>query len=377
LNSNPSAPVRVTPVATRSDLKAFIDLPWSIYEDDPNWVPPLKSDVRKAFDPSKHPFHLHSEAQAFLALRGDEVVGRICAIRNRNHEAFHEESAGFFGWFETIDDDAVAGALLETTRGWLSERGLTTMRGPTSFSTNETSGVLIDGADGPPVLMMAYNPPYYPDLLERLGLEKAKDLFAWFVDGNPPNEYLLRAEKLLNRRYDITIRTMNMSRFEEELATVRRLYNEAWEKNWGFVPMTDPEIDHMASELKHIVNPDFAYFVEDSTGEAFGFALALPDFNYVLKRLNGKLFPFGFAKALILARRIKVMRVMILGLIPEWRGKGIDALLYARFLRGGIEHGIVGGECSWILEDNDKMNAALERMGARMYRRYRLYEMSI
>lgn len=376
MNSNLASPVRIAPVVTRSDLKAFIDLPWMIYRDDPDWVPPLKRDVRSAFDPSKHPFHKHSEAQAFLAYRGNEVVGRICAIRNRNHEEFHDEPTGFFGWFETIDDRAVADALLHTVREWLKDRGLTTMRGPTSFSTNETSGIFVEGSDGPPVLMMAYNPPYYTTLLEGFGMKKAKDLFAWFIDANPPGEYLLRAEKLLNRRYDITVRTMDMSKFDDELATVRRLYNAAWERNWGFVPMTDPEIDHMAAELKHIVDPNFAYFVEDAEGEAFAFALALPDFNYVLKKLNGKLGPLGIAKALIFARRIKVMRVMILGLLPEWRGKGIDALLYARFLREGMKHGVTGGECSWILEDNEKMNAALERMGARLYRRYRLYEMS-
>ena len=341
MSASSAGPIRVEPVTTRAQLNAFVELPWTIYDGDPNWVPPLKADVRKAFDPSKHPFHEHSEAEAFLAFRGDRVVGRICAIRNRNHESFHEESTGFFGWFESIDDPAVATALLDRARDWLRERGLETMRGPTSFSTNETSGIYIGGDDGPPVLMMAYNPRYYPTLLETYGLSKAKDLFAWWIDSDPPTEYLLRAEKLLNRRYDLTIRTIDMSRFDDELAIVRRLYNQAWEKNWGFVPMTNAEIDHMAAELKHILDPNFAFFVEDAEGEAFGFALAMPDFNYVLKRLDGKLFPFGIVKALLLARRIRVMRVMILGLVPEWRGKGIDALLYAQFLRAGIKRGLI------------------------------------
>lgn len=372
--TTPAPPVRVVQVVSRADLNRFIDLPWSIYRDDPNWVPPLKRDVRAAFDPTKHPFHQHSEAQPYLALRGDEPVGRICAIRNRNHEDLHEEAVGFFGWFECVDDPEVAGALFEAVRAWLRERGLEAMRGPTSFSTNETSGLFVDGDAGPPVLMMAYNPAYYPALLETAGLRKVKDLWAWqMTDQNPP-EHLLRAEKLVTRRYRVTVRTIDRSKFDEELATVRRLYNAAWEKNWGFVPMTDAEIDHMAAELKPILEPRLALFVESPEGETIGFAIALPDFNQVLKRMNGKLFPFGILKALIYKRRIDSMRVLILGLLEEWRGKGIDTLLYLALIRNGAALGITVAEQSWILEDNDRMNAAIERLGGRMYRTYRMYE---
>ena len=373
--STADLPVRVVPVESRAQLKAFIDLPWSIYRDDPNWVPPLKSDVRKAFDPEKHPFHQHSEAQPFLALRGDRPVGRICAIRNRNHEAFHEEPVGFFGWFECIEDPRVSGALFDRVSEWLRGRGLQTMRGPTSFSTNDTTGFFLDGEDGPPVLMMAYNPRYYLSLVEEYGFEKAMDLYAYNLEMYTLPERLVRAAEVIERRQRVRVRKIRMSEFESELATVRRLYNAAWEKNWGFVPMTDAEFDFMASELKPIINPNLALFAENPAGEPIGFVLGLPDFNEVLIRLNGRLFPFGIFKALWYRRGVKFMRVPLLGVVPEYLGKGIDLLLYSGIIREGTAAGFCSAEQSWILETNDKMNNIMTtRLGARIYRRYRVYD---
>ena len=371
---NPPPALQVTPVETRRDLGRFIDLPWSIYGGDPDWVPPLKRGVRAAFHPRKHPFHLHSEVQPYLALRGGTVVGRICAIRNRNHEAAHDEGAGFFGWFECVDDPETADALFGAVRGWLRERGLAAMRGPTSFSTNETCGLLIDGDRGPPVLLMPYNPPYYPSLIEGAGLCKAKDLYAWHLTDRKWPERLFRADKLVRRRYGVRVRTLDMSKFEEELALVRRLYNSAWEQNWGFVPMTDAEIDYMASELKPILDPELALFAETSGGQTVGFALAVPDFNPVLRRMNGRLSPLGLLGALVQRRRINRIRVLALGLLEPWRDKGIDVLLYLALFRNGTAAGMDEAETSWILEDNHKMNAAIERLGGRIYRTYRLYE---
>ena len=371
---NPSSALRVAPVETRRDLRRFIDLPWSIYGGDPNWVPPLKRGVRAAFDPGKHPFHLHSEVQPYLALRGGKAVGRICAIRNRNHEAAHDEAVGFFGWFECVDDPEPAEALFEEVRVWLRERGLAAMRGPTSFSTNETCGLLIEGDRGPPVLLMPYNPPYYPCLIEGAGLRKAKDLYARHITVGQWPRHLFRAEKLLPRRYRIRVRTLDMSRFEEELALVRRLYNSAWERNWGFVPMTDAEIDYMAAELKPILDPELALFAETSEGETVGFALAVPDFNPILRKMNGRLSPLGLLRALVQRRRINRIRVLVLGLLEPWRDKGIDVLLYLALFRNGTAAGINEAETSWVLEDNHKMNAAIERLGGRIYRTYRLYE---
>ncbi len=376
--STADLPVRVVPVDSRARLKAFIALPWSIYRDDPNWVPPLKSDVRKAFDPEKHPFHQHSEAQPFLALRGDRPVGCICAIRNRNHEAFHEEPVGFFGWFECIEDPRVSGALFDRVSEWLRERGLQTMRGPTSFSTNDTTGFFLDGEDGPPVLMMAYNPRYYLSLVEEYGFEKAMDLYAYDLERYTLPEPLARVAKAIERRQGVRIRKIRMSEFESELVTVRRLYNAAWEKNWGFVPMTDAEFDFMASELKPIIDPNLALFAENRVGEPIGFVLGLPDFNRVLIRLNGRLFPFGIFKALWYRRGVKSMRVPLLGVVPEYLGKGIDLLLYDGIIREGTAAGFRAAEQSWILETNDKMNAIMtKRLGARLYRRYRVYDCAL
>lgn len=373
MTSPTSSPV-VVPVESGADLRRFINLPWSIYRADPDWVPPLKRDVRAAFDTAKHPFHLHSEIQPWLALRGGKVVGRICAIRNRNHERVHGEAVGFFGWFECIDDPEVAEGLFEAVRGWLRERGLTAMRGPTSFSTNETTGLLVDGDRGPPALLLAHNPPWYPALLEGCGLRKVKDLYAWhIVAGNRPG-YLFRAERIVTHRYGIRIRTLEMSRFDEELALVRRLYNSAWRKNWGFVPMTDAEIDHMAAELKPIIDPNLVLFAETPEGEAIGLAVAFPDFNQVLHRLNGRLTPLAIMKLLVHRRRITRLRVLILGLLEKWRGKGIDALLYLALFRNASAAGMTEADMSWILEGNHRMNAAIERMGGRIYRTYRLYE---
>lgn len=372
--TTPASPPTVVPVRSRADLRRFINLPWSIYRDDPDWVPPLKRDVRTAFDPAKHPFHLHSEVQPWLALRGRKVVGRICAIRNRNHEQVHGETVGFFGWFECIDDPEVAERLFEAVRGWLRERGLTVMRGPTSFSTNETTGLLIGGDGGPPALLSAHNPPWYPALLEGCGLGKVKDLYAWHaVAGHRPG-HLVRAQKLVSRRYGIRIRTLDMSRFDGELIFIRRLYNAAWRRNWGYVPMTDAEIDHMAAELKPIIDPNLVLFAETPDGEVIGVAVALPDFNLILHRLNGRLTPLAIIRLLMHRRRITRLRVLILGLLEEWRGKGIDALLYLALYRNAAAAGMKDADMSWILEDNHRMNAAIERLGGRIYRTYRLYE---
>ncbi len=360
-----------------SSLQTFIELPWEIYADDPDWVPPLKRDVRKAFDRRTHPFHQHSEAQPFLAYRGERAVGRICAIRNRNHERYHHEPVGFFGWFECIDDPRVSRALFDQAADWLRARRLRTMRGPTSFSTNEITGFFVGGAEGPPVLMMPHNPAYYLTLVEDYGFEKAKDLYAYLMDSQIPPDYLLRAEKLVLKRYDVRVRELRMSDFEAELATVRSLYNAAWEKNWGFVPMTDAEFDFMAAELRPILDPRLALFVETAAGEPIGFALAVPDFNQVLRHLDGRLLPFGLIKALWHRRKIFRARVLILGLLEEYRGKGIDALLYLAIIRAAKPCGITECEQSWILEDNEKMNAAIQRLGGRVYRRYRLYDRAL
>ncbi len=364
----------VVPVQKKREMKQFIDFPWQLYDGNPDWVPPLRRDMKASFDPDRHPFYKHSEAQLFLALRRGVPVGRIAAIRNRNHERVHGESVGFFGWFECVDDDWVGSSLLDAARAWLRERGISRMRGPASFSMNETCGVLLGGDPGPPTIMMAYNPPWYPRLLEMAGLEKVKDLFAWILPVTDPPPQLLRAEKIVSARYGIRTRPLQKKKMRSEMGRVRELFNAVWEENWGFVPMTDAEIVHMAAHLKPIVDPNLAIFAESRTGDTIGFALAIPDFNQVLRHMNGRLLPFGILKAAVHSRRIDFTRVLILGLKKEWRGKGVDHLLTLALYRGARAGGYKNAELSWILEDNTAMNRALERLGGRVSRTYRMYE---
>ncbi len=368
--------VRVDPVADRAELDRFIKFPYRIYEDDALWVAPLLIDVRKAFDPEKHPFYEHSEVQPFIATRDGEVVGRIAAINNRNHVAFHDESVGFFGWFECVDDQQVADALFEAAAAWLRERDLETMRGPVSHSTNEVTGLLIEGFEYSPAIMMPYNPPYYADLIENAGYTEAKTLVAYDLKMESAPDYITRIEDRLRKRLGVHIRSIRMDRFEEELGIVRQVYNAAWETNWGFVPMTDAELDFMAHELKAVVkkDPDLVFIVEDSDGNPIGFSLTLRDYNQAIKHAKGRLFPFGLLKILWHARDILRVRVLTLGIVPGWRGKGLDNLMYLRVIRVALARGIDNGEFSWCLEDNVAIRRPLEKLGSQVYKRYRLYD---
>lgn len=368
----------VVPVRTADQREAFVRLPWKIYRGDPNWVPPLLADVRGMLDEDEHPFHRHSEVELFLALRGGVPVGRVAAVHNRRHVEHHDEPVGFFGFFETERDEATAGALLDAAGAWLRERGLEVMRGPASFSTNEEVGLLVEGHDRPPAVMMPYHLPYYRDLLEGLGFEEAKTLLAYSHEAGEVPERLERAEEVVRRRYpDVTVRGLRMEAFDEEIERIRAVYNAAWRDNWGFVPMTDAEFEHLAADLKPVVDPDLALVAEDGDGRPVGFALSLPDVNQALRHAGGRLFPFGLLKILWHRRRIDSVRVITLGLVEEYRGKGIDALFYLETFRRGLRKGYHKGEFSWILEDNEEMRRPLERMGAEITKRYRLYDRAL
>lgn len=311
--------------------------------------------------------------ELFLARRGSEIVGRIAAIDNELHRKVHGELVGFFGLFECIQDQSVADALFDAARAWLLERGLETMRGPASFSLNEEAGLLIDGFDGPPVVMMTYNPPWYRELIERYGFVKAKDLYAYYLANAKPSERLMRMADKLRERYRVKIRTLDKKRFWDEVGLVRRVYNEAWEDNWGHIPMTDAELNYMAKQLKPVVEPDLVVFAEID-GKLAGFGLALPDMNVALRQMKGNLFPFGWAKALWYSRKIDTARVVILGVLNKYRKSGVGELIQLEMLNNAAKHGIVNSEMSWILEDNMSMRTAMEKLGARVYRTYRMYD---
>ena len=355
--------------------REFIRIPWSIYEGDPNWVPPLVMDMKTALDRDKHPFYQHSDAVFYVAYRDGRAVGRIAAIDNARHVEFHDERVGFFGFFECIDDAEVAGALFEAAGDWLRSRDLKVMRGPTSFSTNDITGFVIEGYDSPPVLLMPYNPRYYEPLLFRCGFERVKTMVAFEQVGNEAPEYLVRAAGVVAKRTGVRLRPIDMKQFDAELETVQAIYRDAWEKNWGFVPMTEAEVEFMARELKPAVDPEFVMIAELEDGTPVGFSLTMPDYNQALIHLrNGRLLPFGILKLLWYRRSIYRIRIMALGLLEKYRGRGIDVMLYHNIFETGRRKGITHAEFSWVLEDNEAMRRPLDRLGGRVYKRYALYE---
>lgn len=370
--------VRVRPARDKKDLSRFIDLPYRLHARDPLWVPPLRRDVATLLSRTKNPFFEHAEAEYFLAERDGEVVGRVAAIHNRLHNETHEDRVGFFGFFECVNDQAVANALFTAAADWLRPRGLDTLRGPASFSVNDECGLLVEGFETPPTLMMPHNPPYYAALIECAGFVKAKDLYCYQGDEDGVNavgERLERGVELIKQRHGITLRPLNMRDFEGDVARVKEMYNAAWEKNWGFVPMTNREIDHLAEQFKPVVVPDLVPFAEKD-GRPVGFAIALPDLNVAFKRNPGGGFLRGLVTVLFMLKtgRVHRLRVLLLGTIPEFRGKGLDAVLYHWIWKHGTARGIWWGEAGWILEDNAPINAGMLKIGFRRYKTYRLYD---
>jgi GNAT superfamily N-acetyltransferase len=365
--------VQVAPVTDGRGLRRFIAFPYAHYRGDPLWVPPLRSDVRTLLSPAKNPFFQHAELQAFLAMRDGRPVGRIAAIKNDAHIREHGDRVGFYGFFEAVDDQAVADALFAAAGGWLAERGLAVMRGPMNPSINDDCGLLVAGFDTPPALMMPHNPPYYVRLHEAAGFRKAKDLIAFESTTTELPERVVRAAEVIARRKGITLRALDLRRFDAEVERIKELYNRAWERNWGFVPLSDAEIDHLARQLRPIVVPDLVCFAERA-GAAIGFAVALPDLNVALKRNpSGRRFP-GILKVLWAARRITRIRVLLLGALPEYRRTGVDALLYHWIWTKGYARGYRWAEAGWILEDNVAMINATLQLGFRPYKTYRIYD---
>ncbi|HET9065353.1 MAG TPA: hypothetical protein VFN22_06010 [Gemmatimonadales bacterium] len=367
-------------VDSSSDLTRFIDLPYRLHRDDPMWVPPFKAEIRKLLDRSTNPFFQHGEAEYFVAERDRTVVGRIAAITNRLHNELHGDRVAFFGFFECINDFTVARALLETATAWVRERGFDTMRGPMSFSVNDECGLLIQGFDTPNTLMMPHNPPYYLTLLETAGFRKAKDLVC--LQGGSriapveAPERTARAVDLILKRYKLRIRPLEMKRFDADVEVVKQLYNRCWETNWGFVPMTEPEIDHLASAFKPVVIPTLVPFVETEDGTPVAFGLALPDLNEALHHnRSGAMFPASLTMLLKLKlKRLTRARILLLGILPEWRGKGIDAALYHWIWTRAAERGIGWGEAGWLLEDNAAIIQGLMKAQFTPYKTYRLLD---
>jgi GNAT superfamily N-acetyltransferase len=366
--------VSIDPVRTGGDRSAFLRLPHRLYSADPHWVPPLNRDIRAFLDPRRHPFYEMGDIEFFLARRGDAVVGRIAAIDNRAHNTQHGERTGFFGFFETEDDPAVSSALLSTAAAWTRERGLQTLRGPASPSLNYECGLLVDGDPGPPYLMMPHNPPWYARHLEAQGFQKAMDLLAFYLERHVIDvpRWQRMSQRILDRHH-LRLRSLDLGRFRDEIRLVMDLFNDAWTNNWGFVPLGPRELESLGKELRPILRPALCTFIMKDDREV-GFWLGLPDYNKVLLHLRGRLFPFGIFRLLRAKNRLTTMRVLLMGVRREFQNLGLDAALYGDILRASYEENIPAAESSWILETNRPMINALERVGGRCWRRYRLYE---
>lgn len=335
--------------------------------------------MRLLLDRAKNPFFDHAEAEYFLADRNGRVAGRIAAIWNRLHNDTHHDRVGFFGFFEAEDDQDVADALFQAAAAWLRPKALDTLRGPASFSTNDECGLLVRGFESAPTVMMPHTPPYYMRLVETAGFAGVKDLLVYRHGSEtaptPVPERLARAGELIRERMGITLRPLNLKDFTGEIARVKRLYNMAWERNWGFVPMTDREIDHLAEQFRPVVVPELVPFAEKD-GRVIGFGLVLPDLNEVLRtNRSGRLLPAVLRLLWALkAKRFRRARIILLGIEPEFRGKGVDAMLYHWIWTRCHARGITWGEAGWILEDNPAMNAGLVKMGFTVYKTYRMYD---
>jgi predicted acetyltransferase len=364
--------LEVLEVKSKKDLNDFIKLPFSLYSKDPFYIPPLNKEMFKQFS-DKNPFFLHAAARYFLAKKEGKPVGRIISIINQRHIEFHNERAGFFGFFEASNNLEAASALLDKVSEILIKGGMDIMRGPMNFSTNEECGFLIEGFNSPTMLMTPYNPPYYKDLMERYGLSKSKDLYAYIYDvlEELPEKVLRVAE--IAAKSGIHVRPIDKKRFISEMHIFKDVYNSAWQKNWGFIPLTDKEVAYLGNNLKPVVVPEMTLIAEKDN-KAVGFMSLLPDFNFVLKHMKGKMNPISIIKALYYSRRIKDLRLLLFGIKAEYRNKGVDALLFREGFKGIKKGGYKRVEFSWILEDNIPVQRIIEMIGGRLYKKYRIYE---
>jgi GNAT superfamily N-acetyltransferase len=369
--------VEVRPVNGRRELKAFIRLPWRLYRGQANWVPPLLSERKRHLNRSHNPFFEHADAEYFLAWREGQPVGRITAHIDHRLSEFQHNRWGLFGFFECERDPSVAAALFDRAESWLRERGRDRMIGPFDFNTNHECGVLVEGHELLPQILENWHHPYYRGLFEAAGFVKAMDLYKWEIDPSDRGEMLPIIDELADRlepEHGIRLRRMRRRNFESEIRAFMDIYNEAWSNNWGFVPLTDAELKHMAKELKPVLDEDFAAVAETAEGEVVGVSLTLPDYNKILAELNGRLLPLGWAKALMLRRKLDEIRVFALGVRPAYQHTGVAAALYRDVWDAVFRRNMKRAETGWILESNDAMNRAMEALTARIVKRYRIYE---
>jgi GNAT superfamily N-acetyltransferase len=374
-------PLTVRPVAGRRDLTRFIKLPMRLRRDDPQWVAPLVFERRAFLDRSKNPFFEHAEAEYFLAERDGVPVGRITAQVDRRWDEFQGGKDGMFGFFELENDPETAAALVETAKEWLGERGRERMLGPMDFTTNDECGLLVDGFSDPPIILQPWHPPYYRELVEGLGMTKAMDMRMWDLwlgklkEGNEFDP-MIEAAARLSDQSGVVVRSMRRNDLENEIARFMEVYNEAWSRNWGFVPITAEEVAFQARNLKPILVEDWAMIAEKGD-EVVGAALTLPDFNQVLAKMDGRILPFGWWHFVTGRRKVDRVRVFALGVKKAYQHLGVAAALYKRHRETAERMPQKGGQTGWILETNRPMNRAMEGMGGTIAQTYRLYELPL
>lgn len=372
------AGIEIIAVEGGSALKEFIDLPWRIYAEHPNWVPPLKKEIRRLLDPNRHPFWEFSERVLFLARRGAKPVGRIAGIVDRHYNQVHHEKMGIWGFFECADDQEAATALFSAVESWVRQQGMTFLRGPLSPSTNYETGLLIEGFNYPPALNMPYNPPYYLELVEACGFTKEKDLLAFLIDGAYQlPEWMSRLADRIAQKKSIHIRRFRPKEEDAEFALIREIYNDSWAGNWGFVPLSGNEMRDIQKSVMTFADPDLAFFIYYEN-EPAAVCVIFPDINPLLKRLNGRIGLLGLLKFLIYRREIKGLRCLMFGIKEKYRQLGIPMLAFHHIYEIAREQKQYQSlEMGWTLEDNESINALVEEAGAKRYKKYRIYRKSL
>ncbi len=371
--------IKIVKPTSRRDQKRLLLFPWEIYKNDPHWIPPLLASEKGLLGYAKDPFYERNQIQTFLAERDGKVVGRIAAILNVGHLERYNDNVGFFGFYESIDDQAVADALFAAAADWLKERGCETMRGPMNPSMNHTVGLLIDGFDSSPFFMMTYNPRYYERLFENVGFAKAQDMYAYWgeIDMLPKvRERYLRTAEMIQERYDVKLRPLDKKRFEADVRLFLEIYNRSLSNTWGFVPFSDAELREMAASMKYLMVPELA-IVAEVDGKTVGATFCLPDYNPRIKAINGRLFPFGFLKLLRKRSEIKRMRIISTNVLPEYQMTGLGLVLLNALVPKTLECGVQEAEFSWVLESNQYSRGSLEKGGAVRNKTYRVYDKKI
>lgn len=374
----------IKPVVTRREERQFLDLPWQIYRDDPNWMPPLRGNQRELVgyaahwfgSPKGHPFYRDADVQTFLAIRDGEVCGRIAALVNEAHNRWHNERRGFFGFFEAFDDEQVANGLFDAARAWLGARAIRTIRGPTNPSPNYEWGLLVEGFDTPPYFMMTYNRPYYAHLIENYGFRKSQDMYAfWGHVGmlSSLDKKLAFICEAATERFNISVRPLDKARFRADVGLFLEIYNQSLAGTWGYVPVSQAESRAIAAALRHLIIPELTVFAEVE-GKPVGAAFGLLDYNPRIKQIDGRLFPFGFFRLLRNRRAIKRVRLLSTNVVPAYQRWGIGLVLLAALVPSVLDWGIEEAEFSWVLESNDLSRGSLARGGAKLTKTYRIYD---